>query len=209
MRARSTAKPATTTSTDVELPLRIELPTANQARIRTHITTDSIPRLARESGSLIRGTTIGPESIAGRDGTGMITKDRWMVDGVEELERVLPGFDPVRLGRVEALHLDFDREGSLTVRIRAEYWTSTLPEMLLELTFYGARQVIIPVLGTFDLSELEVRDISDRQLEEIQREVVNHGPERFSLLCRQAEMTQLLSRDGDVLTPLWRRNLDN
>jgi hypothetical protein len=129
----------------------------------------------------------------------MFPRERWMVDGVIELERLLPGFDPMRMGRVESIHLELDGEALFTVRIGTAYCVSSHREILLELTFYRAREVTIPVLGSLDLSELEVRDISDRQLEGIQREVINHGPDRFSLLCRNVEVTQVRSRDGEVL----------
>lgn len=122
-----------------------------------------------------------------------------MVDGLAELEGLLPGFDPLRLGRVESLHLDLDEQGLVTVRVQAPYGLSTEREVLLELTFFGAREVTVPTLGSLDISELEVRDVSDRQLEGIHREVVNHGGERFALLCRNAKVTRALSRDGELL----------
>jgi hypothetical protein len=133
----------------------------------------------------------------------MIQNERWVVDGVEKLEEVLPDFEPMCLGSVRSLYLNFDRNNSITVQIRAEYCTPNRSDLLIELIFCDARQVSIPELGTLDLSELEVRDISDRQLEGLQREVVNHGPDRFSLLCRQVKMGAVLSQEGDTLKLLW------
>ena len=72
-------------------------------------------------------------------------------------------------------------------------------DVLLELTFFGAREVTLPVLGSLDLSELEVRDITDRQMEGIQREAINHGNDRFTLVCRKAQVTQVRACDGEVL----------
>jgi hypothetical protein len=137
----------------------------------------------------------------------MIHKERWMVDGLEELEEVLPDFEPMRLGTVRSLYLDFDKDNSITVRIRAEYSAPSRSDVLLELIFCDARQVSIPELGVLDLSELEIRDISDRQLEGLHRELVNHGSERFSLLCRQAKMGAVLSQEGDSLRLLWEHRL--
>jgi hypothetical protein len=126
----------------------------------------------------------------------MIHKERWLVDGVEELEEVLPDFEPMRLGSVRSLHTDFDQNNSITVRVRVEYSAPNRSDVLVELILCDARQIIIPELGVLDLSELEIRDISDRQLEGLRREVVNHGPDRFSLLCRQAKMGAVLSQEG-------------
>jgi len=137
----------------------------------------------------------------------MIHKERWMVDGVEELEEVLPDFEPMRLGRVRSLYLDVDKDNSIIVRIRAEYCAPSRSDILLELIFDDARQINIPEFGMLDLSELEIRDISDRQLEGLRREVVNHGPDRFSLLCRKAKIGAVLSQEGDSLKLLWENRL--
>jgi hypothetical protein len=128
-----------------------------------------------------------------------------MIDGAEELERVLPGFEPFRLGRVEVLHIDFDNSGSINARIRIVYWMPGPPEILIELTFYSVRQMRIPELGSsaFELSELEIRDVSDRGLEGVQREVLDHGPGRFALLCHRVMVTAVLAREGEKLISLW------
>jgi len=128
------------------------------------------------------------------DGENMTRRERWAVGNADDIERLLPGFEPMRLGRVESIYLDFDKDGTLTVRLRAEYWTPTPPELIVEITFFGARQVSLPVLGLLDISELEIIDISDRQLEGIQREVINHGSERFSLFCKEAKITDVVER---------------
>lgn len=130
---------------------------------------------------------------------------RWLVDNADEVEKILPGFDPFRLGKVELLEVKFDPNGSISSRVFIEYWSDDAQELVVELVFFGIRQMKIPELGPsiFELSELEVRDIGHHGLEGIQREVIDHGADRFFLLCRSVAITNVFVRDGDAVTTLW------
>lgn len=136
---------------------------------------------------------------------------RWVVDGVADLERELPGFEPYRLGRVEDVHLRFknDDDGTgqrLDVLIRIQYWTPEPVEYLVELAFENVRQMRMPELGSsvFDLSELEVTDVSVRGLEGIRREVRDYSTDGFFVACASVRAVAVLTRSGDSTTPVWR-----
>jgi len=141
-------------------------------------------------------------------------KQRWAIENSSELEQAIPGFDPYRLGRVAFVHLDFIESeddsmvGVLNVRIRVAYWMPDTSQMLVDLALYDVRQMIMPELGSavFELSELQITDVSARGLEGVRREVVDHGADRrFYILCRQVEVMGVLSRDGDSTSQIWPR----
>jgi hypothetical protein len=140
-----------------------------------------------------------------------MTKDRWVVTHAQELEAVIHGFDPYRLGRVVSVRLEFDEGedvGAFTALLRLAYWTANPPGVFVELAFEGVRQMTLPELGSarFELAEMHVTDISDRGLEGIQREVTDHSSiPRFHVLCREVKVTGVFSQGGESASRLWPR----
>lgn len=112
-------------------------------------------------------------------------------EGFDALKRRIQGFDWKKLGRIDAICLDFqDPERGVELLIATCHWQHD-GEAPVILKFSGVRELRFPdpVPTSFSFGELNVQHIGDRQLERLSFLAKDHLTE-FSFYCSQIQQLE-------------------
>lgn len=121
------------------------------------------------------------------------------VEGREKVLRLEPLFDFYRVERIRAVAIGYgeggDAEGT-HLELTAEYH-SEARRYMLTIRFEGVRELVLPEMRPFLwLPEMEIEDVTDRQLEETRFEVVSHFDRSFRCSCQKITVVSFDPVDG-------------
>ena len=110
---------------------------------------------------------------------------------------VLPGFDFYRFRKVNRLAVEGHEDISSADLILTAEYVDEAPgkKAVVTVRFGGARLIRLPEMSPlFCLSELEIEDVSDDQLEGVAYRTKDYGSGEFEVLSRQLEIIECVLR---------------
>lgn len=178
--------PATTMNTEGAQVKRISPITANQVCILIHIIIHA---------TLLRVRKVGhcPEYIQITNTMRMHLLKELTISGQENALRLIPDFDFYKLQQIVRLtwEIRYDKKEKITADLvmTITYDTSSTDKAEVTLRFAGATRVKFPELLPFlFLSEVEIEDVSDTQLEGVRYTVKNYGSTELEISCKDIEI---------------------
>lgn len=117
-----------------------------------------------------------------------------VISGKENALRLVVDFDFYRLGRVSKLswesHSEGNREATANLSLTANYRTNSAKKVDVSFRFVGVRRCKLPELFPMVfLSEVEVEDVKDAQLEGVRYQIKDYGTAEFEIDCADFEIT--------------------